>query len=82
MKISSWYWAGNLPQKATKMSSGLQSSSIYRVDARGGTPIQWISQPYERLNSLAVSSDGARLAFNNRRDFWWRRGPNPRPCAT
>jgi tricorn protease len=54
-----------------------QSSSIYRVDARGGTPIQWLSQPYERLNSLAVSPDGARLAFNNSRDFWWRRGPNP-----
>jgi Tol biopolymer transport system component/C-terminal processing protease CtpA/Prc len=54
-----------------------QSSAIYRVDVRGGTPIQWISQPYERLNSLAVSPDGALLAFNNSRDHWWRRGPNP-----
>jgi Tol biopolymer transport system component/C-terminal processing protease CtpA/Prc len=54
-----------------------QSVAIYRVDARGGTPIQWISQPYERLNSLAVSPDGAWLAFNVSRDYWWRRGPNP-----
>jgi Tol biopolymer transport system component/C-terminal processing protease CtpA/Prc len=53
------------------------SSAIYRVGARGGTPIQWISQPHERLNSLAVSPDGARLAFNVSRDHWWRRGPNP-----
>ena len=53
------------------------SSAIYRVGARGGTPIQWISQPHERLNSLAVSPDGAQLAFNVSRDHWWRRGPNP-----
>jgi tricorn protease len=54
-----------------------QNSALYRVSAQGGTPIQWISQPYERLNSLALSPDGAQLAFNVSRDRWWRRGPNP-----
>ncbi|MFL5806541.1 MAG: S41 family peptidase [Roseiflexaceae bacterium] len=53
-----------------------QSSAIYRVGVAGGTPIPWISQPYERLNSLAVAPDGGRLAFNVSRDHWWRRGPN------
>ncbi|HEU5103085.1 MAG TPA: S41 family peptidase [Roseiflexaceae bacterium] len=54
-----------------------QGSAIYRVAAEGGTPIPWISQPYENLNSLAVAPDGQALAFNNSRDRWWRRGPNP-----
>ncbi|MEO7912522.1 MAG: S41 family peptidase [Roseiflexaceae bacterium] len=54
-----------------------QGSEIYRVAAEGGTPILWISQPYETINSLAVAPDGKTLAFNNSRDRWWRRGPNP-----
>jgi len=54
-----------------------QGSAIFRVAADGGTPIPWVSQPYETLNSLAVSPDGQTLAFNNSRDRWWRRGPNP-----
>jgi Tol biopolymer transport system component/C-terminal processing protease CtpA/Prc len=54
-----------------------QSSAIYRVAAAGGTPIQWISQPYEQLNGLSISPDGSLLAFNVSRDAWWRRGPNP-----
>lgn len=55
----------------------LQGSAIYRVAAAGGTPIAWIAQPYEDLDSLAVSPDGSLLAFNLSRDRWWRRGPNP-----
>jgi Tol biopolymer transport system component/C-terminal processing protease CtpA/Prc len=54
-----------------------QSSAIYRVSCGGGTPIRWISQPYESLMHLSVSPDGRRLAFNLVRDPWWRRGPNP-----
>ncbi|HWQ14939.1 MAG TPA: S41 family peptidase [Roseiflexaceae bacterium] len=54
-----------------------QGSAIYRVDAAGGTPVPWLSQPYEALVNLAVSPDGSRLAFNVSRDQWWRRGPNP-----
>lgn len=54
-----------------------QGSAIYRVGAGGGTPIPWISQPYEQLGNLAVAPDGRRLAFNVTRDRWWRRGPNP-----
>jgi Tol biopolymer transport system component/C-terminal processing protease CtpA/Prc len=54
-----------------------QGSAIYRVAADGGTPIAWISQPYERINSLSVAPDGRTLAFNLSRDHWWRRGPNP-----
>src|SRR5262245_40413155 len=54
-----------------------QDSAIYRVGVGGDTPIRWINQPYERLNSLAVSPDGDTLAFNISRDPWWRRGPNP-----
>lgn len=54
-----------------------QSVAMYRIDAQGGTPIPWITQPYERINSLHVSPDGEFLVFNVSRDFWWRRGPNP-----
>ena len=34
-----------------------QGSAIYRVAAEGGTPILWVSQPYENLNSLAIAAD-------------------------
>jgi tricorn protease len=54
-----------------------QGGSIYRIPLGGGTPIPWLSQPYERLNSLSISPDGTKLAFNVSRDRWWRRGPNP-----
>jgi Tol biopolymer transport system component/C-terminal processing protease CtpA/Prc len=54
-----------------------QSWAIYRVTADGGTPIAWISQPYEQLGNLAVAPSGEALAFNVSRDQWWRRGPNP-----
>ncbi|MEM8529959.1 MAG: S41 family peptidase [Chloroflexota bacterium] len=54
-----------------------QGSAIFRVAADGGTPIKWIDQPYEQLNSLSVSPDSTRLAFNLGRANWWRRGPNP-----
>lgn len=54
-----------------------QGSALFRVSADGGTPIKWIDQPYEQLNSLSVSPDGTRLAFNLARASWWRRGPNP-----
>ncbi len=54
-----------------------QGSAIYRVPASGGTPVQWISQPYETLVNLSVAPGGSRLAFNISRDQWWRRGPNP-----
>lgn len=54
-----------------------QGSAIYRVEAAGGTPIRWLSQPYEQINHLSVSPDGQALAFNIVRDAWWRRGPNP-----
>ncbi|HEU4328862.1 MAG TPA: S41 family peptidase, partial [Roseiflexaceae bacterium] len=54
-----------------------QSSAIYRVEAGGGTPVPWVSQPYEALLHLSVAPDGRRLAFNLVRDPWWRRGPNP-----
>jgi tricorn protease len=54
-----------------------QGSAIYRVGADGGTPIPWISQPYEQLGNLSAAPDGRTLAFNVIRDRWWRRGPNP-----
>jgi Tol biopolymer transport system component/C-terminal processing protease CtpA/Prc len=53
-----------------------QDTAFYRVASRGGTPVPWLAQPYETLAHLAVSPDGARLAFNVARDPWWRRGPN------
>lgn len=52
-------------------------SAIYRVDAAGGTPIAWLSQPLEELCHLAIAPGGDTLAFNLVRDRWWRRGPNP-----
>jgi Tol biopolymer transport system component/C-terminal processing protease CtpA/Prc len=60
----------------TSYRSG-NGSSIYRAPADGGTPIEWISQPFEQISCLAVSPDGAQLAFTVGRDRWWRRGPNP-----
>lgn len=54
-----------------------QASAIYRVPVAGGTPVRWISQPYERLGTAAISPCGRWVAFSILRDPWWRRGPNP-----
>jgi len=70
-------WSADGQQIFFSSTREQQGSAIYRVAAEGGTPIRWISQPYETINSLAVSPDGRTLAFNNSRDRWWRRGPNP-----
>ncbi len=70
-------WSADGQQIFFSSTREQQGSAIYRVAAEGGTPILWISQPYETINSLAVSPDGLTLAFNNSRDRWWRRGPNP-----
>ncbi len=70
-------WSGDGRQIFFSSARDQQNSAIYRVAATGGTPIPWISQPYERINSLAISPDGDLLAFNVSRDHWWRRGPNP-----
>jgi Tol biopolymer transport system component/C-terminal processing protease CtpA/Prc len=70
-------WSADGEQIFFSSAREQQGSAIYRVAAEGGTPILWISQPYETLNSLSVSPDGQVLAFNNSRDRWWRRGPNP-----
>jgi tricorn protease len=70
-------WSADGQQIFFSSAREQQGSAIYRVAAEGGTPILWISQPYETINSLAVSPDGRTLAFNNSRDRWWRRGPNP-----
>lgn len=51
--------------------------AIYRVDRDGSTPALVYEEPHESLGQLAVSPDGALLAFCNTRDRWWRRGPNP-----
>ena len=50
--------------------------AIYRVAAGGGTPITWLSQPYEHLGGVALAPGGGTLAFHLSRDPWWRRGPN------
>ena len=70
-------WSADGQQIFFSSAREQQGSEIYRVASEGGTPILWISQPYERINSLAVAPDGTTLAFNNSRDHWWRRGPNP-----
>ncbi|MFN8476485.1 MAG: S41 family peptidase [Kouleothrix sp.] len=54
-----------------------QGYAIYRVAASGGTPVPWLSQPYEQISNLAPAPDGTTLAFSVVRDSWWRRGPNP-----
>lgn len=51
--------------------------AIYRVGIQGGTPAPVYLEPYEQLDQAAVSPDGAMLAFVNRRERWWRRGPHP-----
>jgi tricorn protease len=70
-------WSADGEQIYFSSARDQQGNAIYRVAATGGTPIPWISQPYETINSLAVSPDGRTLAFNISRDRWWRRGPNP-----
>ncbi|GAB4202904.1 MAG: S41 family peptidase [Roseiflexaceae bacterium] len=70
-------WSHDGAQLFFSSYRGQQSSAIYRVDAAGGTPVPWASQPYESLMHLSVAPDGQRLAFNLVRDPWWRRGPNP-----
>lgn len=51
--------------------------AIYRVSVQGGTPAPIYLEPYEQLDQVAVSPDGQTLAFTNRRERWWRRGPHP-----
>ncbi|MCU0491942.1 MAG: hypothetical protein MUD01_10160, partial [Chloroflexaceae bacterium] len=56
-------------------------NAIYRVGLAGGTPVFCYGEAYENLGHMAVSPDGGTLAFNNVRERWWRRGPNPfAPC--
>ncbi len=54
-----------------------QGTAIYRVATSGGTPVAWLSQPYEHIGNLAPAPNGSVLAFNIVRDHWSRRGPNP-----
>ena len=70
-------WSTDGQQIFFSSARAQQGSGTYRVAAEGGTPIRRDSQPYETINSLAVAPDGKTLAFNNSRDRWWRRGPNP-----
>lgn len=51
--------------------------AIYRIGLNAASPVLLYSEPYEQLDHVAVSPDGATLAFNNVRSQWWRRGPNP-----
>ncbi len=51
--------------------------AIYRVSICGGTPAPIYLEPYEQLDQAAISPDGQMLAFVNRRERWWRRGPHP-----
>lgn len=63
---------------AIYFSSGreMQGAALYRVQASGGTPIRWLSQPYAQIEHASISPDGQRIAFNITREPWWKRGPN------
>ncbi len=56
---------------------GGRGQALYQAPAGGGTPLPLLEEPFETFSNIAVSPDGARLAFNNNGDAWWRRGPNP-----
>ena len=51
--------------------------SLYKVGTEGGSPIRLAHDPLEAHYNVAVSPDGATLAFNNNGHQWWRHGPNP-----
>ncbi|MAF11817.1 peptidase S41 [Candidatus Poribacteria bacterium] len=50
---------------------------IYKIAAAGGPPIRVAHDPMESHYNVAVSPDGARVAFNNNGQQWWRHGHNP-----
>ncbi len=50
---------------------------IYKIAAAGGPPIRIAHDPMESHYNVAVSPDGARVAFNNNGAAWWRHGHNP-----
>ena len=60
----------------TSLRGGM-GSAVYRVAVDGGTPVEWICQPFEQIGNPSLSPDGSMLAFTVWRDRWWRRGPNP-----
>jgi tricorn protease len=53
-----------------------QGTAVYKLPISGGTPIRLFGDPYEGYEDLAISPDGAQLAFANNGGAWWRRGPS------